>query len=263
MASISSGPTTPPPPVDRATVTGLQFSVGNPKAGSPYVGGPRGYLDGPGYLDAGIDLSTGSQPDPVDGFPPNHPPSVSDPLGESDPPQAFAFGVSGAAWGQGHWVGSRVAHATKSAQRRRLSSRKPETKARSKGAVLIRNRALAIYYSDLLLNTFQAAADYDPARLSNTKPPALWLDDEQYMTDVNMIVIELRYLNSLLSTRSRGKKAKTLAERAGEHLGRFFKTYETRLAHGLADLTIGVIAGLLFQCGIVPSNMTGRTSSRE
>jgi hypothetical protein len=154
---------------------------------------------------------------------------------------------------------SPVAESVTPKKKRRVASssartrRKRSASARTKRDV-ITNPVEVIRHSQILIIALQEALDYDPVRGHNQQPPALWIDNPSYLTDVNSLVIELRRLNSLLEAkRPRKKEAKRAVIDLAGHLNRFLRSYATTLGTGAGVLTLGVIADLLRHAGLDPT----------
>jgi hypothetical protein len=61
------------------------------------------------------------------------------------------------------------------------------------------SKAVALVQLHSLIDAFQEVGDYNPARHHNTPRPALWIDNADYLKDVQALLQELRRLNDLLA----------------------------------------------------------------
>jgi len=109
----------------------------------------------------------------------------------------------------------------------------------------------AIYYSLILIESFQEVLDYDPVRNHNRATPTLRLEDPAYLDFVRELVAELKRLNSLLSKR-KGRQAATSGAvvSLSKHFDKFLSSYAGAMGKVTAGLTGGAIVALLYQVGV-------------
>ncbi|WP_244528901.1 hypothetical protein [Methylobacterium gossipiicola] len=128
--------------------------------------------------------------------------------------------------------------------------KRPQSKKLPSARLLASNRKQITNYATILLEALQEALDYDPLRNHNSAPPALFIDDKKYRSDVAQLIIELRRLNDLLEKTTNTKAKTKSAEDVGNYLHLFMKNYTPALGKGAAYLTVGVIATLLAHLGL-------------
>ena len=118
---------------------------------------------------------------------------------------------------------------------------------------LIRNRTQALHHLEALLAAFGEVDEFQLRRLGNQRPPALWLDDPKYLSDLQLLLGDLRALRELLQDDS-AAKGKTAIKRAisvvASATPKFIEGYAHALGTGAAALTIGAAGALLFQLGL-------------
>jgi hypothetical protein len=109
----------------------------------------------------------------------------------------------------------------------------------------------ALYYSRILIESFQEVLDYDPVRHHNRPAPTLRLEEPAYLNFVRELVAELNRLNSLLSKR-KGRQAATSGTVASlsKHFDKFLSSYARAMGKVTAGLTGGAIVALLYQLGV-------------
>jgi hypothetical protein len=113
--------------------------------------------------------------------------------------------------------------------------------------VHVRSAKQVLFHSELLIHAFQEALDYDPGRHHNHPPPALRLEDKEYLDELRRLVSELKQLNQFLSQLKTSKKrAPTTAQK---HLNTFLNKYAGTLGTGAGIMSLGVIATLIYQLG--------------
>jgi hypothetical protein len=110
-----------------------------------------------------------------------------------------------------------------------------------------RDRQLVIRYSNVLIEALQEALDYDDRRHHNRPPPALWLGDSGYQSDVRSLLKELTQLNKLLATKR--APPKTAATKLAKHVDKFLGSYAGAMGKVAAGLTGGAFVGLLYHFG--------------
>jgi hypothetical protein len=132
-------------------------------------------------------------------------------------------------------------------------TRSPLKKGKSRTRFVIRNRALVIRYSKLVIFALQEALEYDPARHHNQPPPDLRIDDPDYLQEMRILVSELQRLNDLLEATVRRRQESSRAVLSfAKHADNFLGKYASALGKGAGYLTIGMIASLLYQAGVGP-----------
>jgi hypothetical protein len=133
------------------------------------------------------------------------------------------------------------------------SAARPKKAATQKRRLVIGDKRQVVQYSNIIIVALQEALDYDRARHHNQQPPALYIDDDKYKSDIRELIVELRRLNDLLerkSLRSVKKPAINLAKHLDTFLGTYAKTYAKGMGWGMSGLTIGAIATLLYHLGL-------------
>jgi hypothetical protein len=107
-----------------------------------------------------------------------------------------------------------------------------------------------MFHSKLLIGAFKEALDYDEYRHHNQPPPALRLEDEEYLDELRRLVTELKQMNSFLAGLVASKRAiGTPPIQLRKHLNTFLDKYASTLGHGAGVMTLGLIATLLYQLG--------------
>ena len=126
-----------------------------------------------------------------------------------------------------------------------------ETSGKSANRRTLKDQHQAIYYSRILIETFQEVLDYDQVRNYNHPAPTLRLEDPAYLDFVQELVAELKCLNSLLSQR-KGQQAATSGTVASlsKHFEKFLSSYAGAMGKVTAGLTGGAIVALLYQVGV-------------
>jgi hypothetical protein len=109
----------------------------------------------------------------------------------------------------------------------------------------------AVYYSRILIETFQEVLDYDPVRNHNRPAPTLRLEDPAYLHFIRELIAELKRLNSLLSKR-KGRQAVTSGtiSSLSKHFDKFLSSYAGAMGKVAAGLTGGAIVALLYHVGV-------------
>ncbi|MCW5733710.1 MAG: hypothetical protein KIS73_06280 [Enhydrobacter sp.] len=111
----------------------------------------------------------------------------------------------------------------------------------------------------VLIAAFEDVEGYDPRRHHNQPPPALWINDRGFRSDLSALLHELRELNSLLRKLAERdgpvpkpiqKKAQVAIELAGAGTKKFVESYCDMLGKGTAALTIGAAAMFLASVGL-------------
>ena len=129
--------------------------------------------------------------------------------------------------------------------------------------VIIRNPRHVIVYSQLIIGAVEDTLGYDPKRHHKQPPPALRIEDDNYLNDLRELVAELKRLNGLLEVRissnlvaartvrpSRPKDVDDAAITVRKHLNNFLQNYTGLLGKSAALLTTGTIAALLVHLGV-------------
>ena len=160
-----------------------------------------------------------------------------------------------------------MAMTKKQAKRRRVPAKAPkagipvfrtvafsERAGRSKMAPqkpLVRNRAQAILHVRVLVEALEEADQFDPLRLGNQPPPALWLDQPDFLRDAKSLLAELRQLRELLQEgQTKGTVAKRTIGLVASATTKFIEGYADALGKGAAALTIDAAGALLFNIGL-------------
>ncbi len=127
----------------------------------------------------------------------------------------------------------------------------PEQPSKVQQIASIRNRSQVVLYSRLLVAALEPVAQFDQARQHNELPPELWVNDKDYLRELQKLVEELRALNSLLSVAnvSRQQTQKTVLD-LKEHFNEFLRNYAKTLGKSAGYATVGLIASLLYQAGV-------------
>jgi hypothetical protein len=113
----------------------------------------------------------------------------------------------------------------------------------------------ALIQLSVLIDTFAEADRYDPKRHHNQPPPAMWLDNKEYLTDLRSLLRELRRLNDqleqLVKTQAQQTPpdtAKTVS-RVSVAATKFVEAYAADLGKRASGLTCVAIGGLLCWIG--------------
>jgi hypothetical protein len=117
----------------------------------------------------------------------------------------------------------------------------------------VQNRVQALRHLTVLLAAFEEVEGFDPLRLRNQPPPALWIDDTSYLNDMKSLLVELRELRALLLDDKAGHKTqagKRVIATVVVAATRFIESYADGLGKGAAALTIGAAGALLFHIGV-------------
>jgi hypothetical protein len=114
----------------------------------------------------------------------------------------------------------------------------------------IQNREAVLRYSRVIIDALQEAHDYDILRRHNQPPTDLWMDDPAYLQELKNLIAELKRLNDLLERpRPSSREAKRAVSGLSKHFDTFLSNYAKGLGTGVAGLTIGAMAALLYQAG--------------
>jgi Arc/MetJ-type ribon-helix-helix transcriptional regulator len=133
----------------------------------------------------------------------------------------------------------------------------PFKKTKSKGRSIIRNKALIVRYSKLVIFALQEALEYDPARHHNQPPPDLRIEDDEYLKEIRNLVSELQRLNDLLEDAVVHKaEAKRTVVNIAKHTNTFLDKYAGVVGKGAGYLTVGLLASILYQAGISSESVT-------
>jgi hypothetical protein len=103
-----------------------------------------------------------------------------------------------------------------------------------------------------LMVAFEEVEGYDVHLHHNKRPPALWVDDAQYLQDVKELLHELRRLNGLLEAAKAPDPAKI--DEAGGAIAYAAKrisdgAYDT-IGKGLGYVILGSVGTILYQLGV-------------
>jgi hypothetical protein len=161
----------------------------------------------------------------------------------NDKGEAVTLGAEAALHGEGALTARGTVRPKKGATRTKATIRG------KKAAPRIGDKKRVIQYSNIIIVALQEALDYDPARHHNQPPPALYIDDDKYKSDIRELIGELRRLNELLE-RKPLRTARAPAIKLAKHLDAFLGTYAKGMGWGMSSLTIGAIATLLYHLGL-------------
>jgi hypothetical protein len=122
---------------------------------------------------------------------------------------------------------------------------------RTKSApAIIKNRTTIIRYSQVIIVALQEALDYNPRR-TNQPPPALWLNDPDYLKAIRDLVTELKRLNDLLAVQKPARKeAKTSMNLIKVLVDKGLAPFLTTMGIGGAMLLLAAIQAMLHQAGL-------------
>ncbi len=127
------------------------------------------------------------------------------------------------------------------------------------GKIVVRSTRQTIFQIAVVLNALEEALDYDPKRHHNQPPPALRIDNPNYLAELQSLVAELRRLNDNLEgskqsptkrTRAPKKEIAKSAIDLRKHLNTFLSKYAATVGTGAGVLTVGALATLLYQLGM-------------
>ncbi len=139
------------------------------------------------------------------------------------------------------------------------SSDRPTPIKTRKGKIVVRSVPQAIFLSKLVIATIDEALEYDPTRHHNQPPPALWIEEPDYLSGIKQLVGELRRLNlNLEAIKTLKSLNPALPENEVEksaidvkkHVNKFLDKYASALGTGTGVLTVGLLATLLYQLGV-------------
>jgi hypothetical protein len=125
-------------------------------------------------------------------------------------------------------------------------------------AALNGNRREIMRYAGSLITALQEALDYDPLRNHNQQPPPLYSDDPNYLKHIAELTSELKRLNSLLESTTKGQARKKSADATADYLSLFLKNFIPAAAKssghaigpGAAALAVGLTYALLSAMGV-------------
>lgn len=112
----------------------------------------------------------------------------------------------------------------------------------------------------ILVTALEEASDFNLRRHHNHPPPALWVGNDEYLSDLRILLVELRRLNDhLAATPNAGQakdleKSSSLAMVAGK---KFVESYSEVMGKGAAALTIGAVAMMLVSFGVDKGTVNG------
>jgi len=128
---------------------------------------------------------------------------------------------------------------------------------------VVSRKTQVIFFSNLFITALEEAIDFDPKRHHNAPPPALRLEDEDYLKEIRTLIDELKRLNSNLEDAAKAvakpnakrlpvprKAAEKSAVQVKQHINTFLNKYASALGTGAAALTIGTAGALLHQLGV-------------
>jgi len=132
--------------------------------------------------------------------------------------------------------------------------------------VVIQSPQEIIIYSTLIISALEEALEYKVQRHHNHPPPALLIDDQDYLDDIRRLVAELKRLNENLELAAKEPKAtkpkrppravQKSAVDVKKHLNTFLDKYAQSLGKGAAALTIGTASALLIRFGVPPETFS-------
>jgi hypothetical protein len=114
----------------------------------------------------------------------------------------------------------------------------------------IHNKAQVVQHLGVLIAAFEEVEGFDPRRRHNGPTPALWIDDADYLQDVQSLLSELRRLNDFLSRPADQAKAEQAASLVVGATTKFVESYAGALGKGAAALTVGAAVTLLLNIGV-------------
>jgi hypothetical protein len=89
---------------------------------------------------------------------------------------------------------------------------------------VIRNRKHVVQYSRILISALEEVLEYDGIRQHNQPPPALRVEDPEYLDEIRQLVAELKRLNDILEKRKIDTaRAKKQGFRVSKYLDKFFE----------------------------------------
>jgi hypothetical protein len=133
---------------------------------------------------------------------------------------------------------------------RSVSSRRAKAQSQKLSA---KTRAEIIGYTRIIVTALDEVLDYERVKRRNAPPPILWIDDREYIKDVNALISEINRLNKLLEEGKRVPKKHQI--NLVHHANRFLDTYVKYLAAGSAALTVGAFATVLSHLGLDPTHV--------
>lgn len=118
----------------------------------------------------------------------------------------------------------------------------------------------AAHQVSILVTALEEASDFNLHRYHNHPPPALWIANDEYLSDLRILLVELRRLNDHLATAPSAvqvkdlEKSSSLAMVAGK---KFVESYSEAMGKGAAALTIGAVAMMLVSFGVDKGTVNG------
>jgi hypothetical protein len=132
--------------------------------------------------------------------------------------------------------------------------------------VVIQSPQEVIFYSTMMISALEEALEYSAERHHNHPPPALLIENEDYLHEIRHLVTELKRLNDNLELAAAepktakpkrpSKAAQKSAVDVKKHLNTFLDKYAQSLGKGAAALTIGTASALLIRFGVPPEAFT-------
>lgn len=150
-----------------------------------------------------------------------------------------------------------------------LEGAEPSSVGKFPRSIKIGNKAETIRYIHILLAAIDEAINHDPLRHHNNPPPALRLENSQYLDELRELVTELRRLNDLLEAKipkkaATGKATINLYKHFDTFIGNFASSAGTSLGKsigvgvgiglgiGATGLLVGTAAALFHHAGLAP-----------
>jgi hypothetical protein len=125
-----------------------------------------------------------------------------------------------------------------------------------RGKVIIRNVSQTLLYARAIIGAIDEATGYDRLRHHNQPPPALWIDETDYLTALGGLSNELKRLNKnleeikKLSATTATASTEENAILVKKHINTFLEKYVGSLGKGSGYLTIALMGSLLYQLGL-------------
>jgi hypothetical protein len=91
---------------------------------------------------------------------------------------------------------------------------------------------------------------FDPTRHHNNPPPALRIENLEYLAQLKQLSAELRNLNTLLEQNARPSETKRAGVDLASNAQKFLDSYIPLLGRGTAVLTVASLATVLYHLGV-------------
>ncbi|MEY9706454.1 CopG family ribbon-helix-helix protein [Bradyrhizobium diazoefficiens] len=130
--------------------------------------------------------------------------------------------------------------------------------------VVIQSPQEVILYSTMMIAALEETLEYSAERHHNHPPPALLIEDKDYLDEIRRLVAELKRLNENLEMATKEpkkpkrtpKEVQKSAVDVKKHLNTFLDKYAQSLGRGAAALTIGTASALLIRFGVPPETFS-------